>query len=164
MDDNQAKPRIAFARNKARLILKELKIDHPPILLKTILPYLQKTQEIKVLPFDLGQKISGIQATEGSTSYISYNLTQHQHRQRFTVAHEFGHLALGHTSANNSDYNLDTKDPYEIEANNFAAELLIPLEMIKKDYVSVHDPVKLARMYLVSQEAMWTRLMECHLI
>ena len=44
-------------------------------------------------------------------------------RQRFTVAHELGHSILRHTVPH---------DKLEIEANAFAAELLLPREELRK--------------------------------
>ena len=53
---------------------------------------------------------------------------------------------------------------YETEAFSFAAELLMPLEMVKKDYTESHDPNFMAMKYFVSQEAMWRRIIECRLV
>jgi hypothetical protein len=48
-------------------------------------------------------------------------------RQRFTLAHEIGHIALPwHIGTAACDTGLLVRDPAEIEANRFAAELLVP--------------------------------------
>lgn len=54
----------------------------------------------------------------------------------FTILHELGHIALGHTNPNNSQLNLDRRsydedfeDKLEDEANRFAGNVLIPLEV-----------------------------------
>jgi IrrE N-terminal-like domain len=49
-------------------------------------------------------------------------------RQRFTLAHEFGHAWIGHSrTAVDTDATLGlTSDPLEIEANAFAGEFLVP--------------------------------------
>lgn len=55
-------------------------------------------------------------------------------RQRFSVAHELGHCALGHGSSprdNSKEYNRNRYIPKEYEANSFAAELLMPEEAIR---------------------------------
>ncbi len=62
--------------------------------------------------------------------YINENLPEHE--QKFVCAHELGHMML-HKKAN-AVY-MDTRtcfntNKYEIEANQFAAELLIPDEII----------------------------------
>ena len=81
------------------------------------------------------------------------------HRQRFTIAHELGHLLLRHTKGYGV-FNLDSKDVNEKEANIFAAELLIPSNMLKNDIRKrIKDPKVLARRYEVSIEAMWWQIL-----
>jgi Zn-dependent peptidase ImmA (M78 family) len=164
MPREKAEPRIGFARKQARILLKRANITKPPILLRDVIVYLQKDNDIQVRAWNLGKKVSGIQAIEDGTSFIAYNVTQHQHRQRFSVAHEIGHFVLGHTAPKNFDYEPGNNDSYETEAFSFAAELLMPLNMIKKDYIEIHDPNSMAWKYFVSQEAMWKHLLELHII
>lgn len=66
--------------------------------------------------------------------YIDENLTEHE--KRFVCAHELGHLFM-HKQAN--AIFMDTRtcfntDKPEIEANTFAAELLIPDEIILENH------------------------------
>jgi Zn-dependent peptidase ImmA (M78 family) len=164
MPSEQAEPRIGFARKQARVLLKRANITKPPILLRDVVAYLQKDNDIQIRAWNLGTKVSGIQAIEDGTSFIAYNVSQHQHRQRFSVAHEIGHFVLGHTAAKNYDYEPGNNNSYETEAFSFAAELLMPLEMVKKDYIESHDPNSMAWKYFVSQEAMWKHLLEHHII
>lgn len=164
MLSEQVEPRIGFARKQARILLKRANITKPPILLRDVLAYLQKDNDIQVRAWNLGKKVSGIQVIEDGASFIAYNATQHQNRQRFSVAHEIGHFVLGHTAPKNFDYEPGNNDSYETEAFSFAAELLMPLEMVKKDYADTHDPNSMAWKYLVSQEAMWKRIIECKLV
>lgn len=88
-------------------------------------------------------------------------------RQRFTVAHELGHVALGHLkhetrkfrdggkqfAANNFDYR-------EMDANNFAAELLMPSHIV--EWLITKESLKtvesLSKAFEVSQSAMMYRL------
>jgi len=74
---------------------------------------------------------------------IEYDISMHPNRQRFTLAHELGHYFLGHLDDGNihfrdpaQNFNLDNYDPYESEANKFAANLLMPKEKI--DFL-LHD-------------------------
>jgi len=88
-------------------------------------------------------------------------------RQRFTVAHELGHFMCGHLNENktmfrdgNKEYSKDNYDPQEYEANNYAAELLMPAEKIEflinnKGYNRIED---LASALIVSYTAMSIRL------
>lgn len=163
MDEEFNKPRVGLARNIARKILQETSIKNPPILIKTIVAHIRKTQTLFVMPWELGN-ISGTQINSGDASAIGYNSIEHRHRQRFTVAHEIGHLLLGHTSRD-STYDLKSKKPFEVEANKFAAELLMPLDLLKKDFQkSTREPSKLAELYYVSKEAMWWRLLDMKII
>lgn len=159
MHDEQPRPKIGFSRNKARYILKGIGFKEPPVILSDVVNSLKESENLKVKAWNLGNKVSGVLAIEGKSSYIGYNINQHQHRQRFTVAHEIGHLVLGH-----SRHSSNKSDSIEVEANNFAAELLMPLQTLKENYFSLKDVKVLARKFFVSEEAMWRRLMECKLI
>jgi Zn-dependent peptidase ImmA (M78 family) len=84
-------------------------------------------------------------------------------RQRFTVAHEFGHCILGHENAPRDDpakYNLAVRDPIERAANQFAAELLMPADALRKTVESgrMTHLEELARAFQVSSLAMDYRL------
>lgn len=159
MEREEIKPRIAFARKLARKLIADLKIEEPPILIKDVIPHLKKTYDLTVYPWSFGENTDGIQITEGDSLSIAFNQSQHSHRKRFTIAHEIGHLLIGHTRETPTD--LYSDKPGNIEANQFAAELLMPLKMIKKDFQSGNKEVgSLAKRYFVSEEAMWWHLLE----
>jgi Zn-dependent peptidase ImmA (M78 family) len=81
-------------------------------------------------------------------------------RQRFTLAHELGHLLLhqvGH-AYRDRDYEPGTSR-VELEANRFAAELLMPAWMVRAAMASTRgDTSRLARLFDVSEAAMRFRL------
>ncbi|KPN73913.1 ImmA/IrrE family metallo-endopeptidase [Neisseria sp. 74A18] len=83
-------------------------------------------------------------------------------RQRFTLAHELGHFVLNHGKAfrdNAANFNSYTTDYREYEANQFAAELLMPESAI--DYFvrqSNFTVGELAKKFNVSGAAMEFRL------
>lgn len=163
MDDDLAKPKISTARNIARKLLADAEIIKPPILIRDVVKVLKKSRDLSVYPWSFGDKTSGVQITLGNDVAIGYNNAQHVHRQRFTVAHEIGHLLMGHTSGNKY-FDLKSKNPQEIEANQFAAELLMPLKMIKKDLGNDKKVKDLSDIYNVSEEAVWWRISDCKLI
>lgn len=164
MEEQNNKPRIGFARNAARKILENAGIKNPPVLIRDVVSHIKKENDLSVYPWAFGEDTDGIQITEGEKATIGYNQKQHPHRQRFTVAHEIGHLLLGHTGKN-FILDLNSKKPEEIEANQFAAELLMPLEMLKKDFQNGKKNAKdIAQAYNVSEEAVWWRLYDCKLI
>ena len=163
MEEQNNKPRIGFARNVARKLLADVGINNPPVLIRDIINHIKKEKDLSIYSWAFGEDTDGIQITEGEKATIGYNKAQHPHRQRFTVAHEIGHLLLGHTGKN-FILDLNSKKPEEIEANQFAAELLMPLEMLKKDLQSKKNAKDIAKEYNVSEEAVWWRLYDCKLI
>lgn len=164
MKEQNNKPRIGLARKVAKKLLTDVGSKTPPILIRDIISFIKKEQDLSVYSWAFGADTDGIQITEGEKATIGYNRAQHPHRQRFTVAHEIGHLLLGHTS-NNFILDLYSKKPEEIEANQFAAELLMPSEMLKNDFRNGRKNTKdIAKVYNVSEEAVWWRLYDCKLI
>jgi Zn-dependent peptidase ImmA (M78 family) len=66
-------------------------------------------------------------------SFIAINADHLPVRQRFTLAHEWGHVEAGHTPRVERSAELfggGSKDPQEAEANYFAAELLAPRDAL----------------------------------
>ncbi|MGD8121172.1 ImmA/IrrE family metallo-endopeptidase [Vibrio sp. TRT 2004] len=85
-----------------------------------------------------------IELIDGYRFKIAYNVDHARVRQRFTIAHELGHYylhrhLLGKGTGDNRAYrsdgtrldNLDIGQLQETEANAFAADLLMPKELIK---------------------------------
>jgi Zn-dependent peptidase ImmA (M78 family) len=73
---------------------------------------------------------AGAYALERDVPFILVNSTDAPVRQRFTLAHEFGHHNLGHGSIVDREIHWDSKEPREVAANRFAAEFLAPLQAI----------------------------------
>lgn len=70
---------------------------------------------------------------------IYFNASDSLVRRRFTVAHELGHMVLGHRDAPRDGpdaFRSGTRDPIERAANQFAAELLMPAEAVRRAVVS----------------------------
>ena len=116
-----------------------------------------KNSGVQVIRVDIlsEQNISGAHI-EG---VIYVNSHDSRRRQRFTVAHELGHNALGHGAALRDVETGYGTDPNEIEANRFAAELLMP--EVAVDYIvknRTQNPVEMAEIFDVSLEAMRFRL------
>lgn len=66
--------------------------------------------------------------------FIAINADAHSVRQRFTLAHELGHVSMGHEGRIDlsSDVGGQAQAPQEIEANYFAAEFLAPRQAIRE--------------------------------
>ena len=106
---------------------------------------------------------------------IGVNSLHHSNRQRFTIAHECGHLTLhrGRSVYVDESFRVNRRDavsaqatdPEEVEANRFAAELLMPFEMITADLagfdLDIEDEAELremAKRYGVSPQALTLRI------
>lgn len=64
-----------------------------------------------------------------SRLYISVNAHRPETRQRFTIAHEIGHLYLEHEPVRINGWD-EHEEWQEIEANEFAASLLMPASRV----------------------------------
>ncbi|QFT84476.1 hypothetical protein FIU88_05715 [Halomonas sp. THAF12] len=92
----------------------------------------------------------------------AYNHDEASVRQRFTQAHELGHVLLNHVSKEHTrlrdtTFN-DRGDWREIDANAFAAELIMPAEYVRHQASKIADIGKLARYFGVSATAIRYRL------
>ena len=119
---------------------------------------------------------AGFALRDNGRKIIGVNAGNHPLRQRFTIAHELGHLALHpgkvlivdpsvRVNLRNEVSSLGT-DFEEIQANVFAAELLMPRTLITRlvpelaSATSSHENTvtSLAGLFQVSKEAMSYRL------
>lgn len=135
---------------------------------------LAKRLGARVVFDDLDDDVSGFLLREKNVSTIAVNQSQHPNRQRFTIAHECGHLVL---HANKGDQlwvdktfspvfyrNTDSSSGekfHEIQANQFAAGVLMPEELLReqlKGEVTDMDILRLALKFKVSEQAMTLRL------
>lgn len=94
---------------------------------------------------------------------ICYKAEENYTRQRFTIAHELGHKVLHGVEKDREtppDFMSDSHDPDEVEANRFAAELLMPEDYVRAavDVRGIKNLAKLAGLFLVSTGAMKWRL------
>lgn len=123
--------------------------------------------------------ISGFLYQDGSQAVVGINQAHSTVRKRFTLAHECGHFVLHQKNTTYVDRNSGPtvllrdrtsgqgSDRKEVEANSFAAELLMPTHFIEQDIDRLNDVqdademiIKLARRYEVSAQAMTIRLMK----
>lgn len=115
-------------RNAAWQVLIDYNIDALPVDLRSIC----KKTGIKIIKDSTVHLLlplqSGISILNGNKWYIIYADDQSVERCRFTVAHELGHIFLGHQLV--SGYHARTFDvsrpQTEQEADMFAARLLAP--------------------------------------
>ena len=110
----------------------------------------------KIFPIDADGMSVGLKKSGKPQIYINTS-RRHEVRQRFTLAHELGHVLIpwhtgnivSHTNLSyidkglDSDFGLNPVDnfPYrqiEAEANRFAAELLLPKTWLSKKFIGVN--------------------------
>lgn len=89
-----------------------------------------------------GALISNSEKSEGA---IFFNANRPLPRRRFTIGHELGHFLLPwhrQTSFNctSNDISSRANADWEIQANQFSAELLMPRQLVKKRLVANKDP------------------------
>jgi len=146
--------RVGSARNLARKLLKDAKVKEPPVYINQLVSTLEKDHELVIKPWLLSNHVSGFLVEEDRLSAIAYNADHHVHRQRFTVAHEIGHLLLGHNHSTKTEAT-------EKEAQIFASELLMPLEFLKSDLKKHGCNIdSLRERYWVSKDAMSWRIQD----
>ena len=130
---------------------------------------------------ELEDAVSGMLLVRDKRAVIGVNRNHHLNRQRFTVAHEIGHYLM-HTDQsqifieNLSLYRNQLSESgtnvREIEANAFAAELLMPTKVLKKVVggrlidAFYDEPIirHLASEFGVSTQAMTVKLSKLNLI
>jgi Zn-dependent peptidase ImmA (M78 family) len=76
--------------------------------------------------------VAGLYYRRHGRAYLFVNGAHHVVRQRFTLAHEFGHHHMGHSPRVESTAEmLVSKDTQEVQANSFAGEFLAPRQAVR---------------------------------
>jgi len=126
---------------------------------------------VTVVEHDFSDDMSGVFVREGDSLFIGVNENHPPTRKRFTIAHEIGHFLLHAEDVIHHD-NFDLESPSvvlyrseginssaEVEANAFAAELLMPEQMIDECIEEGKTSIEgLAKAFNVSIDAMRYRL------
>lgn len=112
---------------------------------------------------EAGSRVAGFCVFEEARLYV--NASDILPRQTFTIAHEFGHWILHKDFFDHHPerYHIlpryqsdERKDPFEQEANCFAANLLVPKRLLQP--VKHASVAALAEIFAVSREMMENRL------
>lgn len=161
-------------RARANALLDRFDITDVPVPVERIAKSLGAV--VRFLPLE--DTLSGMIYVEDRRTIIGVNSHHHPNRQRFTIAHEIAHLEL-HKKRIVHEIHVDRRfrvlmrdgnsasgtEGMEIEANQFAAELLMPSslinEMLKKRGFDIDDvrPLEiLARRFRVSKQALEFRI------
>ncbi|MEC7264684.1 MAG: ImmA/IrrE family metallo-endopeptidase [Bacteroidota bacterium] len=155
---------------RAEQILEENNCTSLPINVKGLVV----NMGIKLEKINFDDDVSGLFVIKKDKPYICYNANQSKNRIRFTIAHELGHYLLHSKTIplfidkQNKVLYRDSKSStgeisMEIEANAFAAALLMPEKLIQNELdkmeVEEEDVIQyLADKFSVSPQAMSFRL------
>ena len=157
---------------KAQDLLSDLKIARVP----TPLPRVARSLGISIEYAPLDEELSGMAFIKDGIKKIWVNSLHHPNRQRFTIAHEIAHHCL-HAEHLESSVHVDKgilrrdtvsqtgTESFEVEANAFASELLVPKSQLSdflSDDFDLDDETKvatLAKKFMISNAAMQFRLM-----
>src|SRR5258708_22690641 len=165
------------AYSEAAELLSRLKIPTEPTPVEKIAKELGA--QIRFAPFD--EEISGMIHVKDGAIVIGVNALHHPPRQRFTIAHELGHLVL-HKDKITSHVHIDKgfpaalmrdtrsaagTDTVEVQANQFASELLVPQALLDKELagravIDMEDekPLEeLAKKFKVSKQAIQYKIL-----
>jgi len=127
---------------------------------------------------DLGNDISGLLVSRDDAASVAVRAADPLVRRRFTIAHEIGHFVLRHYARRHELVHTDDEeqilyrspkaseglDPLEVQANQFAASLLMPSKLVRSEAAKIGLPLleddvkRLASVFKVSEQAMTIRL------
>lgn len=160
-------------QTRARQVLEKLAIKTAPVPVDKIAKALGAV--VRFSPLD--EELSGMVFIKDGVPVIGVNSLHHPNRQRFTIAHEIGHLVMHRELISESvhvdkqfrvlmrDSNSATgSEAIEIQANQFAAELLIPstmLDLTKMTAADIDDDAPLdalAKKFRVSKQMLEYRI------
>lgn len=141
-------------------------MQHPPVDVAAC----ARAVGLPVYAMALPERVSGMivrgDALAGDSGFVCYvDKNEPSVRQRFSAAHELGHFALhrhliGQTHQDNYLLRAEGMSNHqEAEANRFAADLLMPRDLISQAMAAGRSSVaELATLFNVSQIAMSIRL------
>ena len=160
--------RLDDIEREATRLLRDQGVSSPPVDVHAIANALG----ISVHHERMDSDISGLVVIQNKSARVAVNQCHHHNRQRFTLAHEIGHVTL---HAEDEDRVFVEKRFFrnqqssrgelreEIEANAFAASLLMPRHMIDErinaaEGITDIELYRLATRFEVSEQAMTLRL------
>lgn len=166
----------SFARvdREARRLLDKMNITGPAVDVTKV----ARALELDVLYQGFQADLSGVLVKTGEKNTIGVNSKHTKTRQRFSIAHEIGHFWLNHPGDMFVDKAMaaiffrdgrsgDGTSLHEMEANRFAAALLMPAHLLVDSFLAgerdgttdINQVIsRLARQYEVSVQAMRIRL------
>lgn len=172
---------ILHARKLGEELSRQFGPNGPPVDVERIV----RAYGIPIVYADLGSEVSGLLISGGEPARICIQEQDVPARRRFTLGHELAHFLLRHQFEPGEHVHVDRGnyisqrgslaaagvDPKEMEANQFAAALLMPRWLLEPEVRGLSSgPVldqhvtELAKRFEVSEQAMTIRLMTLRLL
>lgn len=167
---------MAIRRRKIHAMVETLLAENGITEAPVPVSQIAKAQGARIFVDSLEGDLSGFLYRDKAQVVIGVNTHHHPNRQKFTIAHELGHLLLHDQEQLHvdrvfrvrlrNDVSSQGTDEAEREANFFAASVLMPKDFLETDlaneqYVDLLDEgflQRLARKYGVSTQALLNRL------
>lgn len=167
--------KLKAVRASAEKLAEQAGAGTPPVEVEEI----ARALGLRVIYQYLGPDVSGLLVAGPAGACIVVQESDSEHRKPFTIAHEIGHYCLRHQFVPGEHVHVDHGhyvtqrgprsstglDPKEIEANQFAAALLMPTGQIESAVRNLQVPYlrddhvsRLANDFRVSEQAMTIRL------
>ena len=158
-----------YTKAQIQQITRDILQSYQPDIFPVKVVALAHDMDLKVFEteFDRDDVSGMIKAKEGKIYICKSDIAE---RQRFSIAHELGHYVLhyrgGKFEAKDQDEHVSYRDTLsslgfsikEMEANYFAANLLMPTKEVKRLYKLDYSLEEMADYFLVSKAAMGYRL------
>jgi transcriptional regulator with XRE-family HTH domain len=139
-------------------LLDKAGIEEPPV----PVDQLARLCGVLVITGTMPDDLSGLVFEMDHGAVIGVNAGHSENRQRFSIAHELGHHLLSHHDRFHIDVTAGDPPGYDWQseraANEFAADLLMPRDMLILQFQHTSDTQDLARQFKVSELAMGYRL------
>jgi Zn-dependent peptidase ImmA (M78 family) len=167
------------ARSSAERLRQRLRLREAPIDVDRVV----RALGLRVVYESLGEEVSGLLIWCPKPAVICVNRDLPEPKQRLVIAHEMGHVYLGHEFSPEQYVHVDRKfDRYrdcinaglseqDLEANAFAGELVLPSKLVKQAAQGIgHAPLTeeqiqdLATRFDVTVQSMTIRLSRLGLI
>jgi Zn-dependent peptidase ImmA (M78 family) len=153
---------VGRARTVARSVLKRHRIIVPPIDVNALIA--AEAPGFRIIYEERWpEDMSGL--TNRTEKTIRINKKHPPLRQRFSLAHELGHICLDHDTILPHRIVEETlSNEFEREADEFASELLMPITVFKKAFAENPNLDALSELFQVSTSAVSVRLLKLNLI
>jgi len=152
-------------RDTAEALLSAAKVVKPPVPITRLV----EGCGVRILDWNFQGDIDALVVELSTGAVIWVNPDHAETRRRFSTAHELGHHVLRHADRIYVEFGGDLAPGAsgdhpgydwraEKAANEFAANLLMPAVMVRKEYEHTSDLKRLAKVFHVSPAAMSIRL------